>query len=287
MKQLICCAAILQLLIFSSCNDNDQNENVTEDSLTAVKEFADSTPSLTDRHNAVSSLDWNGTYKGSLPCADCEGIATEIRLGKDLTYILRTSYIGKTTKSIEVKGKFKWDEAGNTISLAGITNRPGKYFVGENYLAQMDMSGKRITGGLADKYILAKQQRVMASADSSYKNATLVETYWKLITLDGHGVAMPAEGKKEVHLILKEKDNRVQGFSGCNTMMGLYELKDANSIHFKNLASTRMACDDMTTENVFKKVLEQVNSYSIEGDNLSLNKRGMPAFATFKAVYLR
>ena len=39
----------------------------------------------TDRsHNSMNSLDWEGIYTGLLPCADCEGIQTVIKLNRDL-----------------------------------------------------------------------------------------------------------------------------------------------------------------------------------------------------------
>jgi heat shock protein HslJ len=288
MKKLFCYATVLfALIFFTGCNDSVTEQALKEDSITVEKSLAaPAAAPLTDHHNAVSSLDWDGSYKGTLPCADCEGIATEITLGKDLSYSIKTTYIGKAAKPTEEKGNFGWDGAGNTITLKGIANRPNQYFVGENYLAQMDMGGKRITGDLAEKYILAKQQSVAsAMADSSRKNAPLAETKWTLVSLNGQAIEMPAEGKREVYLTLKKKDNRVQGFSGCNSMMGAYELKEGNLIHFKNLASSRMACPDMKTENDFKKMLEQVDNYTIEGDQLSLNKAKMAPLATFKGAF--
>jgi heat shock protein HslJ len=286
MEKLLFFVAILSLSIsVTSCNNDDPKDDV----VTATQTMLDSPVVVTDAHSAQNALDWSGNYKGVLPCADCQGIATEITLDKDFTYTIKTSYVGKEVKSTEEKGVFKWNMAGNTITLLGIAKKPDQYFVGENYLAQMDMDGKRITGDLAGKYLLAKQQPVMASAmaDSSYKNAALLETYWKLVTLNGQPIEKPAEGKIEIHIILKQKDHRLQGFAGCNSIMGLFELKEGNFIGFKNIASTRMACPDMKAEDAFKKVLEQVDNFTISGDNLSLNKAKMAPLATFRAVYLK
>ena len=97
-----------------------------------------------------------GTYIGILPCADCEGIKIELRLNKDLTYINRSRYIGKEGKINENKGSYTWNNEGNTITLSGIKNAPSQYLVGENTLTQLDMAGNKITGKLAEKYILRK-----------------------------------------------------------------------------------------------------------------------------------
>lgn len=61
--------------------DKDQEENSVERS--------DMT------HNSKNPLDWNGTYRGILPCADCEGIKTEVTLHKDRTYEIARKYLGQ------------------------------------------------------------------------------------------------------------------------------------------------------------------------------------------------
>lgn len=111
---------------------------------------------ISDKHNASNSLDWAGTYRGTLPCADCEGIATELTLNQDNTYWLKTSYLGKGVSEFEEKGTFSWNEAGNTITLSGAKNKPSQYFVAENKVIQFDMAGNKITGSLSENYILKK-----------------------------------------------------------------------------------------------------------------------------------
>lgn len=44
--------------------------------------------------NSRSSLDWAGTYRGNLPCADCPGIKTEITLLADGSYRMGMFYQG-------------------------------------------------------------------------------------------------------------------------------------------------------------------------------------------------
>jgi uncharacterized lipoprotein NlpE involved in copper resistance len=102
------------------------------------------------------SLDWNGTYKGMIPCADCEGIETWLTLNLDKTYLLKTKYKGKSESVQENSGKFNWNSAGSIITLGGVVNAPNQYLVGEGKLFQLDMSGKRITGNLSGNYELTK-----------------------------------------------------------------------------------------------------------------------------------
>lgn len=108
--------------------------------------------------NSETSLDWDGVYVGTTPCANCEGIETELTLGKDKTFVLNTKYIGKGAEKINTeKGTFSWDESGSVIVLNSLEHKPNQYKVGENHLVQMDMQGKIVEGSLASKYILQKK----------------------------------------------------------------------------------------------------------------------------------
>lgn len=146
--------AIASILLWSCNNDNKSQKN-TDASLIDTATVKD-TATVVDAHNAQTSLDWNGTYKGITPCADCKGIETEVTLNKDMTFIVKTTYKGKSDKVFEEKGSFKWDATGSKISLEGLKDRPSQFFVGENTLTQLDLEGNRITGALAENYILKK-----------------------------------------------------------------------------------------------------------------------------------
>ncbi|MGL5111452.1 MAG: copper resistance protein NlpE [Flavobacterium sp.] len=103
-----------------------------------------------------NSLDWTGIYKGVTPCANCEGIVTELSLNSGSFYVLRTQYLGKGGTINEIKGSFSWDKSGSVVVLNGVENRPNQFKVGENYVVQLDMKGDIVAGDLASKYILTK-----------------------------------------------------------------------------------------------------------------------------------
>ena len=143
------------------------------------------------------------------------------------------------------QGRFNWNEAGNTITLDG--RRPARYFVGENRLIRLAQDGSRITGNLAEHYVMTKL------ADG------VTEKYWKLVELNGRPV--PAL-EREPHFILKAEGGRVNGFGGCNSFTGTYELNEAASrIRFGKLAATMMACaSGMEVEEAFHRVLRSVDN---------------------------
>lgn len=110
-----------------------------------------------DSHNSMNSLDWNGTYKGILPCASCEGIETILTLNSDFSYVLVTNYLGRNDAlEQEKKGKFAWNEDGSIITLTNINSGPNQYKIGENRIWHLDVNGEIITGALADHYVLTK-----------------------------------------------------------------------------------------------------------------------------------
>ncbi|MGF1735817.1 copper resistance protein NlpE N-terminal domain-containing protein [Photobacterium satsumensis] len=108
-------------------------------------------------HSSRNALDWDGTYTGILPCADCEGIKTELVVKKDGTFILTEVYLGKEGNAFEYEGSFNWNTAGNTIALPGAGDDAVQYFVGENQLFRLDREGNRVEGDLASHYVLRKQ----------------------------------------------------------------------------------------------------------------------------------
>ena len=148
---------ILGLLLFSCKKENKEaTTNLTEIKADSVAGMPIDTIHTGD--NSETSLDWDGVYVGTTPCANCEGIETELTLGKDKTFVLKTKYIGKGAEKINTeKGTFSWDGSGSVIVLNGLEHKPNQYKVGENHLVQMDMQGKIVEGSLASKYILQKK----------------------------------------------------------------------------------------------------------------------------------
>ena len=143
MKKNIFLIGFLSLLI--SCQQ--QPKSNTDTKVDSIKN------AVSNSHNAKNSLDYIGTYKGILPCADCDGLETEIIINENATFCLKTKYQGKGDKVFEQKGTFAWNKAGNTIVFTEIKNAPNQYFVGENKLTQLDNSGKKITGSLSTAYV--------------------------------------------------------------------------------------------------------------------------------------
>lgn len=98
---------------------------------------------------------------------------------------------------------------------------------------------------------------------------------WRVVSL--YGAALP-EGMETVPALnFDVTANRVTGNSGCNRLSGAinHDGADENSISFGNVASTRMACPDMDTENQVLSALNSVRSYGLlDNGHLALMAEG-------------
>ena len=221
-------------------------------------------------HTPKNSLDWPGIYTGTVPCADCAGIYTQITLKEDNTYSLQTKYLGKGKSGENLKGTFQWNNAETIVTLSGLKEKSGPYLyqVGENRLIQLDKDGKVITGELASNYVLIKV------------NKDLVEKKWKLIELNGAALSTKNPQPAEAFIIFQINDNRVSGNSGCNNFTGTYKRGTGSDLHFSNMVSTRKLCINMTVENQMNQVFQNVDSYTLQNATLSLNQ-GETSLARF------
>lgn len=287
---------LLFLLVFiASCQKQTENAAKTNDS--------------PDRsHNAKNSLDYIGVYKGILPCADCQGLDTEIAINENGTFCIKTKYEGKGDKTFELKGNFTWNKTGNMIILNDVKNAPNKYLVGENTLTQLDMSGRKVTGNLAAEYILSKQpadtttietveennkptvnlnNRIEATTEIKKVNPavgkfTLAETKWKLVVLNKKVVTQ--KENKPYFLKLNSKDGKFTAYAGCNAMMGSYVMPSAYTLSFSEVGGTKMACPNMTLETQFFAMLEKTNSYLLDNETLTLFSKRNVTLARFEAI---
>lgn len=226
---------------------------------------------LTDIHNSSNTLDWQGTYKTTMPDANYSGTITEITLDTAQTYIIKKMYLDKGTqpvKGTEEKGNFTWNKAGNTITLLGIKNQASEFFVGENRLWELDRKGNRITGNDADKYILNK----LADAVKIPEIPKLTG-HWELDYIAGSPIEFQElYARKRPTIIFDTLNNLVSGSTSCNNYVGKLIVND-HKIDFSGaIAVTKMAClnDKGNGENLFLETLKKVNNYSINADS-SLN----------------
>jgi len=108
-------------------------------------------------------------------------------------------------------------------------------------------------------------------------------TKWVISILEGEAVTSKEQNGKEIHFTLNSENKQVTGFSGCNTFMGTYTLKEGNRISFSKMASTRMACPEGDfNEQQFLSIFETADNFTIVGHTLALNKAKRAPLAIFE-----
>jgi len=143
---LFFCFATVSL---TACNQTQKSDqHIGTDSSTPETSIMDTV------HTSQNSLDWAGSYEATIPCADCEGIKTNITLKKDNTFAIASEYINKNTK-IEDAGKIMWHDNGSVVHLTGKETNM-KLKVGENRLIGLDQEGHEIDGPNAHLYVYNK-----------------------------------------------------------------------------------------------------------------------------------
>ncbi len=269
MKSLKSHPTLLCIMLFVALTGCKPNKAPEPSDKTSTE--ADSPAYVDKAHNSQNALDWNGTYQGVIPCADCEGIKTSVTLAADGRFLRAMTYLGKEENARLDSGTFSWDPSGSVITLQPDQGEPQLYQVGENILFHLDRDGNRITGDLADKYQLMKNK-----SDPRLENKK-----WILTALMGQEVSFP-EGAQEAFLEFHSESGRISGNNSCNLLNGTYELKEGDRIAFGNIAATLMACPDMQIADQLNQVLGRADNYTIADGVLSLNKAKMAPLARFR-----
>ena len=134
-------------LVMVSCGGNAQQKAATAGT-------QQTTAAAPDMHNAETSLDYLGVYKGTLPAADCPGIETTLTLKPDGTYSLHEEYLERDAR-FDAEGAYTLH--GNLLTLTPSEGgQPQYYKVEENRLRRLDAEKQPVTGALADNYTLQK-----------------------------------------------------------------------------------------------------------------------------------
>ena len=223
-------------------------------------------------HNSRNSLDWPGTYVGTVPCADCEGIRTAVTLRNDGTFERERLYLGKSASPMRDAGRFFWNDAGSIVTLSPEGGEEQSYQVGENQLFHLDRNGDRITGDLAGRYVLRQ----------SVHDPRIEDRRWLLFEVMGAAYE-PSDDGREAFLLLDSSQQRAGGNNSCNNFFGGYVIESGQRIRFAgNMGATMMACPDMSTEQSFMEALRNADNYSVSGDELSLNRARMAPLLRFR-----
>lgn len=100
------------------------------------------------------------------------------------------------------------------------------------------------------------------NSDNQAKNSTLEGVDWALSELNGQIPDFEQDDSNRPFIHFDHTEERVFGSTSCNRFSGNYEIdKESMALSFHQLASTKMACPDMSIENEYVAMLEDVSSF--------------------------
>ncbi len=152
MKKVFLAAFVLSIFTISSCkSEGEQVKNEVENTTDSVK---------TDVTTAEKSIQYEGAYKGTLPCfeKDCKEVELEIKLLPNKGYVYSTKRLGLDKEAMMTTGSFKFEPDGNTIVLPEIANVPNAFLVEEGKIIQLDKNQKKIETADSAKFELIKNK---------------------------------------------------------------------------------------------------------------------------------
>jgi len=225
-------------------------------------------------HNSKSSLDWAGSYYGTLPCIDCDGVETRLSFSLSGKFTLIENHIGKSSGNKMSGGVMGWNEQGSIVRLMGlkVDSDYHQYLVQENQLVKLAGTGERFVGQDADKYVLVKTK----------KDPSLKAVNWKLKELKTYkGESID---KRPPTLRIDQSTGQFSAYSSCNNVNGTVHILEGDKISFGQMAVTRMACPDMNLEQLFLNALENVSNYRLVDGQLILGMPDYPDLMLFETL---
>jgi len=216
-----------------------------------------------------------GTYTGVIPCADCPGIETKVTLKPDYSYDLTTLYQDRQDTPEHKTGKFLWDESRNVIELKNNTGKKKLFQFSDNGLTMLDQNGEKISGALADHYVLKKEgaRNIIIKGLASGK--------WIVQSLE-NSPKDALSTDKTPYIQFDPDENRIYGHSGCNRFFGTYQLGPKGKINLSGIGATQMFCaKTMEIEHAFLNMLEKCKYISKSDSILQLKNEKQEIIASF------
>lgn len=153
MKQLLLSLSLF--LILAGCMTN-----VEEPAYRSPDDVMPFNASQIDAHNSRNSLDWEGSYSGVLPCEECMGIDTFLKLNRDNTYTITQRFVNAAdilSEEFKSQGEFFWNEEGSSITLESIQGEVSTFRVSELFLTPLNKNGLEVKPEPGNNFKLLKQ----------------------------------------------------------------------------------------------------------------------------------
>ena len=115
------------------------------------------------------------------------------------------------------------------------------------------------------------------------RNLSFLNGAWQVTTIKG----TPVPASTAIKVVIDVDECKIHGNAGCNVLNGtvVINLDKGDGIEFKDLATTRMTCPDIATEQSFLVALEEVST-CVEGASsdqaIMKDSEGMPVLTLIR-----
>jgi len=124
------------------------------------------------------------------------------------------------------------------------------------------------------KYLFSLSVIIMAGIACSPKlspDAAWGRQRWIVSEMKGVPVQLSGS-RRDAFIEFRTNDKKFTGNGGCNQINGNYSV-DKNEIHFSEVISTKMSCEDIAFENTFLDLLNRVDRFEQKDDRLVLKRK--------------
>ncbi len=195
-------------------------------------------------------------YVGTLPCADCDGIALWLTLGPRGSYVLQQRAIGVEQEADYIEtGTWRIDDAERLALTPADSDETGSslWALSDDRLVALDERGQAIAP-VEDYTLMRRAQPISRS---------FTDTDWFVVN------APDAHQGGQAYIRFGEQ-GRLTGSTGCNRIMGTYEHSGA-ALTVSEAATTRKACLSFEdTEQSMLKALRQTRRARVLANYLLL-----------------
>jgi|GEM_PF-2334989 len=222
-----------------------------------------------------NSVDWAGTYLGSLTNGKGQFIDLQLELKNDGKFTIISTNPGED-RDLYKESTFKWIRNGRAIELDQLIETVNTKFihVGENKVFLLTGETLNSDQKLADLPQLEKIQL----------DDKLTEKYWKLVSINERAVTANDFESKEPHILFKTTYNFVRGTDGCNGFGGKYKIQ-GETIEFSQMISTMMACEGSFVFDQYTRILNEAKTYKATDKELEIKSE--KEVLKFEVVYLK
>ncbi len=98
----------------------------------------------------------------------------------------------------------------------------------------------------------------------------LLNTRWELQSFNGEAMEMEPGSRQLFFRVDYGTPPDLGGFGGCNRFYGTAFTATATTVAFGSVGLTRMACPNLSAEQMFISTLSKADTWTVEGDTLTL-----------------